>query len=270
MHPEALESIKAARKAVGLPRDELDLLEAQILLRRGRRGEAHVLLRKLIKRSRGAAQSCARALLHLNEGKYSQARSILRTQLKQGQAHMPSLDLYAWALFGCDAFEESFEALYTQWLRRGALNGHMLTLSSLLGLSKALEMIAKNPRSAMSIGQQAMQITTTNLTVSDGASGRFAVCDFFLRRRFPGMIKLWINNWVGARLQEAKTLEPDRAELWLLGGLLLLRSGSTANEVLEHWRRARKRDPLLKLTLWKRVFEERYGPNERLDQLLRD
>lgn len=253
-------------RALGAAPLELERLEAELLLRRGRLSQAESRYRALSGRDRGGVEGLvARAEAERLLGRLPAAVEAVEAALARGPEHPGALALKGELLLSLEPPDV-----------RGALDVASRGLA-LIGLADSRLMVVRfrcmipvalrelrdraQGRADMGTAQRlttAIRELNALLEVSEGAGPPLTVASLLLDTGSP-----WIRARASELLREAASLEPARPELHLVEARFELLTGAQDVEaVLDGWRRARRDEPLLRipahyLAEFKQVFGER-------------
>ncbi|RMG11180.1 MAG: serine/threonine-protein kinase [Planctomycetota bacterium] len=252
----AEEALAAARSLAAAPAPRLDRMSAELLLRRGFRARAARAFGAVARADpEGAEGRCAQAEALLARGQRARAAVAARRLLETAPDHVG-----AWTVLALASSERT-------WVRRAVARAY-----ERVGASDARLVLADVIRCASDLmgsphnwsprrGGALLQRVNALFGLTESALPRVGYCEAVLGRMRPPPAWKLAEAWLTARIGEAAQMEPERPMVHVLQGVLALRSGSSAEEVLGHWRRAVALDPEVDLSLWATTFERRH-PNE--------
>ena len=218
---------------LGAPLAELARLEAECLLRQGRRADA--LARYAVAAERdpaGADGLCAAAERRWLEGDAEAAADLARRALAAGPTHVPSRVALALALLSQQLPQEALSEATAALALGGALNARVLIVRALAFARSLLatEGDAGLPDAVTELGRVG--------AVTKGATTRLLAAGLAFR-------SVETQAQAGPLLEAAIRYEPERARAHLELGLFRLRTGAVESAVRACWDHAQALDPEL-------------------------
>jgi len=204
----ALEAIELAKELVPGSAVELTRWSAEVLNRRGDVGQAREQYRAAAEAGQGVQSKIAAAEGALLAQEFDEALRHAQAALTRSAEHPAALLVQAVALRCLGRPREGLASATRALAAEGALNARLLMMralcyaESLLGRS---EPTAEQVRLALEPFERLRQVT-------EGVSGRLLAANFAFRH--PDTLPK-----AGEYLQEARLLQPDRAEVYVLLGL---------------------------------------------------
>jgi tetratricopeptide (TPR) repeat protein len=271
-HEPAGELLARAR-ALGASGHEVERLDAEAQLRRGRISEAVRRYRTLAGRDPSGVEGlCAVGEAERLTGRLPQAIEAVEAALRVDGDHVPSLALKAELLLSVEPPDTraALEAVSRGLSLVGAADSRLLVGRFRCMALVALRELREAGRSGPDPGAQrrigvALGEMRTLLACSEGAGPRVAVAMILLDAPETAIR-------VRARelLVDATRLDPERADLeLLLGRLELLVGRQDLQTILGHWRKARGLEPLQPLPArFVAEFRQVFGDRPELDALV--
>jgi tetratricopeptide (TPR) repeat protein len=251
----ALEAIEQARELLPEAGPELTRWEAEVQIRDGRLSRARQLFQAAALTADSAQAAVAAAEVALLDRDFEEA--LRRAEAALGEApELPAALLVKAVALRCLGRPREGLAVSTRALAvEGALNARLLMMRALCYAEALLgrsEPTVGQLRSALAPFDQLRQVT-------DGVSGRLLAANFAFRH-------VDTHGVAGEYLQEARLLQPDRAETYVLLGVFGVVSGERKGQVLKHWRRAGELEPGWEVPQgYAEQFEARFGEPPQLD-----